>query len=267
MTETRCGTRSFSILRTSASWTRRVHLPRPQERELFNSGLANLFERTGGSHNPAFKGAAIVEDSEISGRFGFLTLDLVLRVILPGALALFLLNLLVPETLQTLTASPIGGLFAFLIIGFLSYSFYRAFYVGIMSRFWTPHLRLARTIIGEVTRSKAPWILVRALYIEWRETAGDDARFKYIRRLAPYVHAGYQAAIIFLIFGLVANQKSRYPGSDVLLLSLGVLLFLASLYQDDELNTIERDLLNVSRASFRTYVVQVSGPAPERTEA
>jgi len=210
----------------------------------------------------------MVEDSEISGRFGFLTLDLVLRVILPGALALFLLNLLFPDALQTLTATPIGGSLAFLIIGFLSYSFYRAFYVGIMSRFWSPHLHLARTIIGEVTRSRTSWILVRAIYIEWRETAGEDARFKYIRRLTPYVHAGYQAAIIFLIFGLIANQKSRYPGTDVLLLSLGVLLFVASLYQDVELNTIEGDLLKVSRDSFRRYVVQVSGgPAAERPES
>src|SRR5256712_7387536 len=108
------------------------------------------------------------DDSELSGRFGFVTLDLVLRVILPGALTLFLLNLLAPDSIRTLTATPIGGLFAFLIIGFLSYSFYRAFYVGVMSRLWSPHLRLARTIIREVTKRGVPWVIVRAQYIEWR---------------------------------------------------------------------------------------------------
>ena len=197
----------------------------------------------------------------MSQQFGFLTLDLVLRVILPGALALFLINLITPGSLETLNSTPITGLLAFLLIGFLSYTFYRAFYAALLSRLWSRQLILARTVIADVTQVRPRWTAVRAMYIGWREARGsDDPRFRYVGWLSPYVHAGYQSAIIFLIFAVVANQVSRWPGTDGLLALLGGLLFIASAWQDWELNAIERDLLAVSRESFRTYVVQIVGP-------
>ena len=209
----------------------------------------------------------MAEEGVVSQQFGFLTLDLVLRVILPGALALFLPNLITPRSIETLNSTPISGLFAFLIIGFLSYSFYRAFYAGFLSRFWSRQLILARTMIAEVTGARPRWTVVRATYIGWREVQGsDDPRFRYVRRLSPYVHAGYQSAIIFLIFAVVANQVSRWPGTDGLLALLGGLLLIASAWQDWELNALERDLLAASRDSFRTYVVQIVRPRESRPQ-
>src|SRR5206468_1722206 len=62
---------------------------------------------------------------------GFLTRDFVLRVILPGGLIFFLFLLLAPDLRTTLdsTAFIALGLFAFLVLGFLSYSIYRASYL------------------------------------------------------------------------------------------------------------------------------------------
>jgi len=87
---------------------------------------------------------------------------------------------------------------------------------------------------------------VRALYIGWRqeeENKGTDAALTYVRRLAPYVHAGYQSALILGTFLLGALFGAFDPRTSFWILIptalVAIAVFLASIVQDRELNRIE----------------------------
>ncbi len=200
------------------------------------------------------------EEDSLSPRFGFLTLDLVLRVILPGALIFFLLTLVTPDVLRVVNSSLVTGLFAFLVLGFLSYSLYRAVYLGVISRFVCPQLTTARDAIQQVIRKEPRWTLVRACYVAWRETQSSDPRIRYVGRVAPYVHAGYQSSMIFGLFAVVGLTV----GSGlVLVAALGigsVLLFVAAIREDRELNLVEQNFMVHSWPAFYSYAVVTMAP-------
>src|SRR5437016_2202474 len=138
-------------------------------------------------------------------RIGSVTQDFALRVVAPGALTFFLLAVFFPRILVSVSQSTVAGAFGFLVLGTVSYVLYRGLYVGVLSRssLMSPQLALAGGLVEQVMERREPWTLVRAVYIEWREIrATNDPRMKYVVRLAPYVHSGYQSGLIFLGFGI-----------------------------------------------------------------
>lgn len=203
-------------------------------------------------------------ESDLLRPLGFLTVDLLLRVVVPGALGMFLLALTWPEALGALAAVPVAGILGFAVIGFLSYALYHALYIAILSRVSSPQLREARRLLETITGRKPSWIEVRATYIQWRESvAKGDPRLDYVYRVAAYVHAGYQAALLFGTFGFVALFRSLDSLWVVALFAFALLLAAASGIQDRELMEIEKSLVGVSRESFLRYAEQIVGP-PKR---
>ena len=201
-------------------------------------------------------------------RIGSVTQDFALRVVTPGALIFFLLSLLSPGTITAVSQSPVAGAFGFLVIGTVSYVLYRGLYVGLISRsrLMAPQLGLARDLAEQVTQRREPWASIRAVYIEWREMrASDDVRMKYVSRLAPYVHAGYQSGLIFVGFGFfVAASRDLPLGLGLAVLGGGV--FLAAAVEDRVLNRIETDLLGGNPEGLTT-LLQQRRPPPGPPEA
>jgi len=179
-------------------------------------------------------------------RIGSVTQDFALRVVAPGALTFFLLAVFFPRILMSVSQSPVAGAFGFLVLGTVSYVLYRGLYVGVLSRssLMSPQLALAGGLVEQVMERREPWTLVRAVYIEWREIrATDDPRMKYVARLAPYVHSGYQSGLIFLGFGISVALVSHDLLIGLGLAVLGGGVFLAAAVEDRVLNQIETDLL------------------------
>jgi len=179
-------------------------------------------------------------------RIGSVTQDFALRVVAPGALIFFLLAVFAPKILTSVSQSPVAGAFGFLVLGTVSYVLYRGLYVGVLSQspLMSPQLALARGLVQQVNERHEPWALVRAVYIEWRELrAADDPRMKYVSRLAPYVHSGYQSGLIFLGFGIFVAFVSHDLLIGVGLAVLGGGVFLAAAVEDRVLNQIETNLL------------------------
>ena len=199
-------------------------------------------------------------EDAVAWPLGFVTLDLVLRVILPGALIFFLLGLVAPDLLRAVSSSVVTGLFAFLILGFLSYSFYRALYVAVVCRFVCPQLNAARDAINELTKAKKRWTLVRAIYIGWRETQTADLRLKFVARVSPYVHAGYQSAIIFALFAIYVLATSPSLPTVIMFGLVALLLFSASLREDHELALVEMDCMVGNWSDFYSYLIRTLTP-------
>jgi len=196
-------------------------------------------------------------------RIGSVTQDFALRVVAPGALIFFLLAIFSPKILMSVSQSPVAGAFGFLVLGTVSYVLYRGFYAGVLSRspLMAPQLALARRLAEGVTERHEPWALVRAVYIEWREVrAADDPRMKYVARLAPYVHSGYQSGLVFLGFGIFVVSVSHDLLTGVGLAVLGGGVFLAAAVEDRVLNQIETDLLAAGPQGLTTLLHQTRPP-------
>src|SRR2546422_585349 len=206
-----------------------------------------------------FPGLSMAEEL----RIGSVTQDFALRVVAPGALIFFLLAIFSPRTLTSVSQSPVAGAFGFLVLGTVSYVLYRGLYVGVLSRspVMAPQLALARRLMEHVTQRREPWALIRAVYIEWREMrAADDPRMKYVSRLAPYVHSGYQSGLIFLGFGIFVAFVSYDLLIGVGLAVLGGGVFLAAAVEDRVLDQIETDLLAGGPEGLTTLLHQIRPP-------